>query len=632
MRAGGRHGPPRMKLSPQQTAPARMTAAAWQFDPRRHARSLFWRGWGISQIADEFALHGVASEKGAPFARSTIESWKQRDGWEDAPSIRKIEDGIEIRLLTLIAKEKKTSGDLVEMDALARQIESLARVRRYEAPGGHTGDLNEKVNNRNAGERKARAPKNYFSEEQAAELKRLFLDGLYDYQRLWWDEKDQRTRMILKSRQIGATYYFAFEALIDAIETGRNQIFLSASKAQAHQFRTYIVSFAKLVGVALTGDPMLITSALRPQDEAAAELHFLGTNFRTAQGRHGNFYFDEFFWVHSFEELNKVASGMATHKKWRKTYFSTPSTIAHLAYPYWTGERRNRRRKKADQFKIDVSHAALAAGSVGPDRIWRHIVTIHDAEAGGCDLFDIEELEDEYAPDEFANLFLCQFVDDSLSAFKFNDLIACGCDSLVEWEDFNPEAGRPYGNRGVWAGYDPQDSDDGDNAALVIAAPPRAEGGVFRILERHQLRGLDFEQQAEFIKAVLSRYTCTYLGIDAKGVGAGVYQLLAKPGAMPGCNVAKIEYSLELKAAMIMKAQNVIRRGRLAFDAGLLDVVSAFVSIKKTLTASGRSITFKAGRGGADGHADLAWSTMHILMNEPLDGKAPAKGTMEIIE
>jgi hypothetical protein len=58
----------------------------------------------------------------------------------------------------------------------------------------------------------------------------------------WWEEKDRRTRMILKSRQIGATYFFAFEALMDAIETGRNQIFLSASKAQAHQFRSYIVA------------------------------------------------------------------------------------------------------------------------------------------------------------------------------------------------------------------------------------------------------------------------------------------------------------------------------------------------------------------------------------------------------
>lgn len=604
---------------------------SWQFDPRRHARSLYWRGWGITQIADEFALHGVVNDKGAAIPRATIEAWKQRDRWDDAPSIRKLEDGLEIRLLTLIAKEKKTSGDLVEMEALSRQIESLAKVRRYDAPGGHAGDLNDKVANRNAGARK-KAKKNHFTAEQAAELKRIFLDGLYDYQHRWWQALSQRTRMILKSRQIGATYYFAFEALIDAIETGRNQIFLSASKAQAHQFKSYIVSFAKLVGVSLTGDPMLITSDLRPAEEAAAEMHFLGTNFRTAQGRHGNFYFDEFFWVHSFEELNKVASGMATHKKWRKTYFSTPSTIAHPAYPYWTGERRNRRRKKEDRIEIDVSHAALAIGSVGPDRVWRNIVNIKDAEEGGCDLFDIEELQDEYAPDEFANLFMCDFVDDTLSAFKFNDMVACGCDSLVDWTDFNSEAARPYGNRAVWAGYDPQSSETGDNAALVIAAPPLIEGGTFRILERHPLRGLDFEQQAEFCKAMLSRYNCTYLGVDASGVGAGVYQLLAKVGALPGCSVVKIEYSLEVKAGMIMKAQNVIRRGRLAFDSSMLDLVSAFVSIKKTLTTSGRNVTFKAGRGGDDGHADLAWAVMHILMNEPLDGKDKPQGTMEIIE
>jgi uncharacterized protein YjcR len=122
------------------------------------------------------------------------------------PSIRKIEDGLEIRLLTLIAKEKKTPADLVEMDALARQIESLARVRRFEQPGGHSGDLNDKVGNRNAGPRK-KAKKNHFTADQAAELKRIFLDGCYDYQLEWWKALGQRTRMILKSRQIGATYF-----------------------------------------------------------------------------------------------------------------------------------------------------------------------------------------------------------------------------------------------------------------------------------------------------------------------------------------------------------------------------------------------------------------------------------------
>lgn len=598
-------------------------------DPHRRARSLYWLGWGITEIADELAAIGVTNDKGTPYPRATIESWKQRQKWDDYPAIRRMEDALEVRWQALILKEKLTPHDFKVIDLLGRQCAALAKVRRYEEPGGNEADLNSNILNRNAGPKK-KAKKNHFTAEQAAKLREIFESQLYGYQESWLASSNLRTRMILKSRQIGATYYFAFEALIDAIETGRNQIFLSASKAQAYQFKSYIISFAKLVGVALSGDPMLITSDLRPEEEAAAELHFLGTNFRTAQGRHGNFYFDEFFWVHNFEELNKVASGMATHKKWRKTYFSTPSTVAHPAYPYWTGERRNRRRKKEDQIEIDTSHAALKEGATGPDRVWRHIVNIHDAQASGCDLFDIEELQDEYAPDEFANLFGCEFVDDSQSAFSFNDLIRAGCDSLIDWRDFNPDAAQPYGNRPVWAGYDPQDSDDGDNAALVIAAPPTTPGGTFRLLERHQLRGLDFEEQAIFIKRMLSRYNCTYLGIDATGVGAGVYQLLAK--AASGIRgVTKIEYSLEVKAKMIMKAQNIIRRQRLAFDSGWLDLISSFISIKKTLTTSGRNITFKAGRAGGDGHADIAWAAMHILINEPLDGKEKPVASMEIM-
>ncbi|MCC3263181.1 terminase family protein, partial [Paenibacillus polymyxa] len=87
-------------------------------------------------------------------------------------------------------------------------------------------------------------------------------------------------------RQVGATWYFAREALIDAVETGRNQIFLSASKAQAHVFKQYIIQFAReAADVELKGDPIVLPNG--------AHLYFLGTNARTAQSYHGNFYFDE---------------------------------------------------------------------------------------------------------------------------------------------------------------------------------------------------------------------------------------------------------------------------------------------------------------------------------------------------
>jgi uncharacterized protein YjcR len=585
-------------------------------DARRQARSLYWRLWSVTQIADELGLK-----------RATVESWKQRDRWDEAPSISKCEDVLEVRWAALIAKENKTGNDFKEIDLLGRQVAMLAKVRRYEAPGGHEGDLNDNVANRNAGERK-KAKKNHFTAEQVEQLEEIFHDELFGYQEDWWAAKDERTRMILKSRQIGATWYFAREALLDALRGGGNQIFLSASKNQAHIFRNYIVQFAQRVGVKLQGDPIVITADTMPEGEPAAELIFLGTNARTAQGYHGNFYFDEFFWTYGFEELNKVASAMAMHKRWRRTYFSTPSSVAHQAHPYWTGERRNRRVKKELRVSIDVSHQRLQRGVRCEDNIWRQIVTIEDAAERGCDLFDIEELRVEYAPDEFANLLMCQFVDDSLSAFKFNELQRATVDAMVDWRDVDLLAPKPVGNRPVWAGYDPQESEDGDNAALVIALPPEGPGGKFRLLERYQLRGQDFQAQAEFILARLARFNCTYLGIDATGVGAAVYQLLRD--RMRG--VAKIEYSLETKAALVMKAQHSFSRGRIEFDAGWIDVQSSFLSIKKALTGSGRAITFKASRSDDIGHADLAWAVMHILINEPLDGKARPKTRMEIID
>lgn len=588
------------------------------WDARRVARSLFWRGWGPTDIAAELKL-----------PRSTVQSWKDRDGWEEAPAIQRAEEGTLERYLVLVAKTRKTGADFKEIDLLARQMERLARVRRYSEPGGHEGDLNPAISERGKkarAAREAKSKKNHFTQAQVDELVDLFEARLYDYQRGWWEARDQRTRMILKSRQIGATWYFAQEALIKAVTTGHNQIFLSASKSQAHIFRAYIVAFANEVGVKLTGEVIHVTSDAAPEGAPPAELHFLGSNYRTAQGYHGDVYLDEFFWTHGFAQLNKVASAMATHKKWRKTYFSTPSSVAHEAHPYWTGARINKGKPKANHITVDVSHKALKDGRHCEDGVWRQIVTVHDAVAGGCDLFDIAELERDYDAGDFANLFGCQFVDDSLSAFRFSELLACTTDSWLRWTWFKPLTARPAGNRAVWAGYDPQESEDGDNAALVIALPPEGPGDKFRLIAKWQLRG-DFEEQNAFIKSVFACYHVTYFGFDATGVGAGVFQLVKK--WFP--TVTRLDYSLEVKARLVMKAQNLFRKGRVEFDTNWTDLIQAFLSIKRALTTSGRSITYKAGRGGAAGHADLAWAAMHIFDNEPLDGEMAPKGRAKII-
>ncbi|MBA1260675.1 terminase ATPase subunit family protein [Pseudomonas psychrotolerans] len=591
--------------SPAET-PAAAPSTDLLMDVRRRAKHLYWMGWRVTEIAE------AIGEK-----EKTVHSWKARDEWDRADNVERIGGALEARLVQLILKDGKTGGDFKEIDLLHRQLERQARIQRFQG-GGTEAELNPKLDNRNAGPKK-KAAHNELSEEQIELLVEAFRDQCFDYQLDWYRAGNQRTRMILKSRQIGATFYFAREALIDAITTGRNQIFLSASKAQAHQFKTYMQAFLnEVLGIKLTGDPIVLWNN--------AELHFLGTNFRTAQGRSGNFYFDEFFWVHNFAEIEKVASGMAAQKRWRKTYFSTPSSMAHPGYVYWTGERHNKGRPTAQHLKIDVSHDALQQGRKCEDRIWRQVVTIMDAEAGGCDLFDLEELKLEYSAEAFQNLLMCQFVDDGASIFPLNMLQPCMVDSWVEWaEDYKPFAARPLGERPVWVGYDPAET--GDTAGLVVVAPPLVPGGKFRLLERHQFRGMDFAAQAEAIRQVCQRYWVTYIGIDVTGMGSGVAQLVRQ--FFP--NLTTFSYSPEVKTRLVLKAYDVIKNGRLEFDAGWTDVAQSLMAIRKTTTASGRQFTYTAGRNDTTGHADLAWALFHALHNEPLEGQtARNTGVMEI--
>ncbi|WP_270222423.1 terminase ATPase subunit family protein [Kosakonia cowanii] len=563
-------------------------------DPRRQAALLYWQGFSVPQIAEMLQTK-----------RPTVQSWKQRDGWDETAPLDRVGNTLEARLIQLYAKPDLTAHDFKVADFLARQLERFARINRY-GQTGNEADLNPRVANRNRGERK-KPKKNYFSEEAIEKLQAIFFDQSFEYQLNWHKAGlEHRIRHILKSRQIGATFYFAREALLRALATGQNQIFLSASKTQAYVFRKYIIAFARLVDVDLSGDPIVIGNN-------GAELLFLGTNSNTAQSHNGDLYVDEIFWIPNFQKLRKVASGMASQKHLRTTYFSTPSSLGHGAYPFWSGDLFNRGRASAsERVEIDISHAALARGGACADGQWRQIVTIEDALAGGCTLFDLDTLRRENSADDFRNLFMCEFVDDKASVFPFEELQRCMVDSMEEWEDYTPFADRPFGHRVVWIGYDP--SHRGDSAGCVVIAPPVVAGGKFRILERHQWKGMDFATQAESIRALTQKYNVEYIGIDSTGLGQGVFQLVRSfyPAARD------IRYTPEMKTAMVLKAKDTITRGCLEYDVSATDITQSFMSIRKTMTSSGRSATYEASRTEEASHADLAWATMHVLINEPL--------------
>lgn len=587
----------------------------YSIEVKEAAKRLYLRRCSVKEIQAQLKLPNVR----------IIYYWIRQGSWDEMLTDEEPVTAVSRRITLILEKQDTlTEGELKELERLTSIRERLIKQssRPPATPANDAAansDQDEQRGQRHerrergdkgdrGGKRKEKKAKNDISGLTEVDFLDKFISKMYGYQKELFAAKQNpltcRIRNILKSRQVGLTYYFAGEAFMDAVLTGDNQVFLSASRAQSEIFRSYIVSFAQeWFGIELTGNPIVLSNG--------AELRFLSTNSSTAQGYHGHVYVDEYFWIRDFEKLSKVASAMGTHKKWRKTYFSTPSAVSHQAYPFWTGEAfRNSKRGKptANEWPGEV---AYTQGALCPDGQWRKTITLDDAIAGGCDLFDIEQLQLEYDEDSFQQLFYCKFIDSTQSAFGLKDLEKCYSD-LTLWADFNPDAPRPFGNAPVWLGYDP--SRTRDDATCVVVAPPAEPGGNFRILEKHSWRGQSFTHQAAQVKKITERYNVQHIGIDTTGVGIGVYDLVRDfyPKAK------SIHYSLETKTTLVLKAQDVIQAGRIEWDAGWTDIAQAFLTIKRG-TTNGGQITYSASRTDATGHADIAWAVMHALYNEPLN-------------
>jgi hypothetical protein len=262
-----------------------------------------------------------------------------------------------------------------------------------------------------------------------------------------------------------------------------------------------------------------------------------------------------------------------------------------------------------------------------PDGSWQQIVTLDDAIAGGAGgLIDREELRQESSDEEFSNLYDCEFIDDSESSFPFARIAPARVDSFYRWRDFRPAlieipGARPFADKPVWLGYDPN-KQGRDDAALAVVAPPEEPGGKFRVLEKLRLNGRDFAGQADAIREVARRYHVVDISIDTTGHGLAVWELVSNWFPL----ARKIEYSVASKTALVIKGQNVFRAGRIEFDAGWTDVMQAFMAIRPTLTGSQRGVTYTARRNGEIGHADIAWAILHALSNEPLDAGTENQG------
>ena len=225
---------------------------AQNIDPRLVARSLYWQGWKITAIGRHLGLKPA-----------TVHSWKQRENWDGGTSMRRVASSIEARLIQLVNLPNKSDGVYKEMRQLSALMfgEGKRSSEKSEMPKDNRFDGADKPPfdsvptidrpPREHTERTERSrtrsvekpPKNYIAPEQQQRMIEIFEEQCFDYQRYWGEiYRTHRFRNILKSRQIGATFYFAREAFLTSLKTGINSIFLSASRAQAYQFKQYILN------------------------------------------------------------------------------------------------------------------------------------------------------------------------------------------------------------------------------------------------------------------------------------------------------------------------------------------------------------------------------------------------------
>lgn len=555
---------------------------------------MYWRGTPVTEIAEQLLIE-----------KRTLYNWAAQEEWNILRS-ESPEAVIAARIALLMQLPEKTDQQIRELDRLLTHVETMERIRwkKRDSAGCVESGSGEPASGRS----RKRKAKNDFSEIDEDELMEKFRTGLFGYQLDLWEHRNERNRNILKSRQIGLTYYFAREAFTDALLTGKNKIFLSASRAQADVFREYIRAFAKeWFETDLSGKDKI--EIVTPHGDAT--LYFLSTNSSTAQSYHGDVYIDEYFWIPKFDVLKKVASAMASQKKWTRTYFSTPSAKSHGAYPFWSGDEFNERNKQANRPVVlfPERKELRNGGALCADGQWRRIITLSDAEKQGCCLFDREQLKLEYSEDEFRQLFECYFVDDAQSCFRFADLQNCLSDSS-EWRDFHPDRAHPYAGP-VWIGYDPSRSRDG--ACIAVLAVPQSLRGKFRVLEKITLKNAAWEFQAGTIRDLCSKYNVEQIGVDCTGPGSGVLEMVQRffPAAQ------RINYTLDTKAKLVLKAQQIVQSGRIEWDSCYSDIAAGFLMIRRTTTLNA-NITYVADRSDLTGHADAAWAIMHALQFEDL--------------
>ncbi|MEF1204300.1 terminase large subunit domain-containing protein [Photobacterium damselae] len=580
------------------------------------AKQLYLAGLTPKEIAQQLDINGSR----------TVYNWINKEGWNELLSKFGLEYQLEQRIITLTNRDLKKQSELDELDRLVANLIKLQestlklkeknislKEREANLASGNVSDNSNENSGRNTGKRRRKNKKNDIPGVDDPRWQQ-WIDSLYDYQKVHFDNRYRRERWTIKSRQIGFTFEAAGEALYIAAETGKNQTFLSASKAQSLVFRSYIIQLAqKYFDIELQGEIIRLSNG--------AELRFLGTNRNTAQSYSSDLYIDEACWIPKFEGIYETAGAMATTKDKRITVFSTPSTKSHGSYRVWSGAYWKSGNKERSDIPFPSQDTLRKYPQECEDKRWRYVVTLQDAIDGGNPNIDADDLRERCGEAAWAYLYCCEWMDEADSIFTLNALTKCIKDSY--WSDVDLSQARPIGDLPVAIGYDPART--GDLARCYVLAMPETKKDPFRVIEEFEFRGFHWSWQAEQIKNLTMRYNVQHIGVDVSGIGSGVGEMIKAffPRAM------LISYSQQSKQNLVLKVMDLVNTSRLLWPAEYRTIAPSFLAIKRKQTGHG-TMTFAAERTEETGHADSFFAISHAVACEDLNVAMQRPSTIRV--
>jgi hypothetical protein len=262
--------------------------------------------------------------------------------------------------------------------------------------------------------------RNLITREMVALLRADFDAGHFGHQQRWAETNGEPSRMILTARQTGATRHFSRERALTALETGKDQVIIFPHQKSGEEFLRCIgrwVSSVCRISIKLTRNGLLFNRLdesglfLRP-----VHIICIGSHKGEFPEFHNNFSadvtFQDFFWADNFSEALRWGKSLAKDVNNTLTCYSAINDdVRHDARPIWSGAVHNWKTIGAP-LDFDVPRHWLRQGYIGADGIWRQIVTIDDAIAGGFELVDVAALRTAFSPEEFRQLYQCEFSSD----------------------------------------------------------------------------------------------------------------------------------------------------------------------------------------------------------------------------